>query len=166
MTKTERTHHWRGGPQPAPLDERLFKHRQIDPATGCWEWTATTHKGYGRMNIGQKSKPVHRVSAHIWLGFDLDSPLKVCHHCDNRKCFNPQHLFVGTTKDNWDDMVAKGRRRIAVGQRAANAKLTDLDVLRIRKLFGTMPATDIANLFSISLPHVYKVARHRRWQHL
>lgn len=164
MTQRDRTRP--GGPRPAPLSERLFRYREVNPESGCWEWTATTTKGYGRMTIKQKSTPVHRVSAHLWLGLELASPLKVCHRCDNRKCFNPDHLFIGTTKDNWDDMVAKGRRKIAVGERAANSKLTNEEVTRIRALFGTIPATEIAALFSISIPHVYKVAKRRRWQHL
>jgi len=52
---------------------------------------------------------VPRLAAHLWLGFDLKSTLKVLHRCDNPPCFNPKHIFIGTQSDNMRDCVSKKR---------------------------------------------------------
>lgn len=78
---------------------------------GCWEYTGYCWKksGYGRIRIGGRILRVHRVSAFLFLGFDLNSPMMVLHTCDNPPCFNPDHLFIGTGVDNQQDCKAKGR---------------------------------------------------------
>lgn len=96
---------------------RLFKCRLINSKTGCWEWTgARKPNGYGHMGckiISGHYMPVgvHIVAAVIWLGFDINSNLYICHRCDNPPCFNPEHLFQGTGTDNQIDSVIKGRHR-------------------------------------------------------
>lgn len=78
--------------------------------SGCWEWTGTLSKsGYGKIKWQQKDWRVHRLMAHLWLGMAATDERLVCHACDNPKCFNPAHLFVGTSKDNQQDSVRKGR---------------------------------------------------------
>jgi len=81
---------------------------------GCIEWKGPKNqKGYGQIytkRLGKKGRPylVHRI---VWEMFNgrLSDDLMVCHHCDNPKCINIKHLFVGTAKDNFDDAVRKGR---------------------------------------------------------
>ncbi len=95
------------------LSERLLRRRTIS-AVGCWEWKGSLdHGGYGKIALRSEGKSllrgVHRVAAAIWMGFELESELQICHHCDNRKCFNPEHLFIGTQKDNVRDALTKGR---------------------------------------------------------
>jgi hypothetical protein len=82
---------------------------------GCWEWNGTiTKKGYGYIKVRSDFKTtlsklrVHRISYEYHFG-DIGDKL-VCHSCDNRRCFNPAHLFLGTYKDNYDDCKRKGRR--------------------------------------------------------
>ena len=103
------------GKHPTELQDRLFAHREID-SNGCWNWMLhIMHVGYGHIRIGsdvdgtRKTVRVHRLAAHLWKGFDLNSKLQVLHHCDNRKCFNPDHLFIGTHSDNMADCSRKGR---------------------------------------------------------
>lgn len=82
----------------------------IDEQTGCWNWTGYTNEhGYGMMPYAGHSEFVHRVSAHVFLRFDLRSQLFVLHRCDNPKCFNPKHLFAGNQTDNMRDASSKGR---------------------------------------------------------
>lgn len=93
------------------LPDRLTDRREI-VESGCWEWRGFRDpKGYGRIQWqGRKSALVHRVAAHYALGLDLDDfSTNVCHRCDNPPCFNPEHLFLGTHRENMLDAQAKGR---------------------------------------------------------
>jgi hypothetical protein len=88
----------------------FFANIALDEATGCWNWTGNLRNWrYGGIYYSGRDESVHRVVAHLYLGFDLASPLEVCHRCDNPRCFNPKHLFVGTHLENMQDMVKKGR---------------------------------------------------------
>lgn len=95
-------------------DSRLFW-GQVDKSTACWEWTGDIGiSGYGYFYLKGQGKlrgkrwSAHRLSWALVHGVICDG-LFACHHCDNRKCVNPAHLFLGTTKDNLIDMVNKGR---------------------------------------------------------
>ena len=94
----------------AGLGRRLLLRRRIVD-NGCWEYTGNLdRKGYGRIRFqGFPTRAVHRFSAWVWLDFDIDSNLMICHRCDNPKCFNPNHLFKGTASDNIRDSVSKNR---------------------------------------------------------
>jgi hypothetical protein len=81
-----------------------------DGPNGCWEWTAArTAKGYGCFRFGSRgSARAHRVAYELFVG-PIPDGLLVCHHCDNPSCVNPDHLYVGTQKQNRQDAVLRNR---------------------------------------------------------
>ncbi len=98
---------------PLPLSSRFKGKYRVDLASGCWLWTATKTKGgYGCASIEGGRKGIwttaHRVSWVLFRGL-IPKGLYVLHKCDNPSCVNPEHLFLGTQKDNMLDMVGKGR---------------------------------------------------------
>ena len=74
----------------------------------CWEWQANTGRGYGMFWFGKTPIVAHRASWMMLRG-PIPEGMNVLHKCDNRKCVNPNHLFIGTQSDNVQDMLQKGR---------------------------------------------------------
>ena len=97
-------------PFPETAWERLLKRRTIDPLTECWIWTgAHSGSGYGEIRYLRRYYDVHRLVGWLRLNLSSNPGLQVLHKCDNKRCFNPDHLFLGTQKDNLQDASQKGR---------------------------------------------------------
>lgn len=92
-----------------PIIDRLLKKIKIDSVTDCWIWQGGKNNiGYGMIRDEHGMRTTHRVSYEIHKGM-IPKGMCVLHSCDNPLCVNPNHLRVGTHKDNTQDMISKGR---------------------------------------------------------
>lgn len=92
--------------------ERLLQNIEINETTDCWEWQGGTNNiGYGLIRDDKRMRTTHRVSYEEHNQVAIPKYMCVCHTCDNPLCVNPQHLWLGTRKDNIQDMIKKGRAR-------------------------------------------------------
>jgi hypothetical protein len=152
-----------------PAEDRFWQYANTGPFTDCWEWTGTiTYKGYGSIGIAGRDVPAHRFSFELHNG-PIPEGMLVCHHCDNRCCVNPYHLFLGTHQDNSRDMHAKGRQpyHTGKGERNASAKLTAADVRQIRELYTQgMKQAELARQFRVSCGCIFGIVHHRIWSHI
>jgi DNA-binding XRE family transcriptional regulator len=148
-----------------PLIDRFKGKYSIRPDTGCWQWTSATAEGrYGVLWFADgKSKYAHRVSYELHVG-PIPDGLVICHRCDNGLCVNPDHLFAGTTKDNHDDMVSKGRGPRQGGEWNPGSKLTVVQVDQIRKLNGgKLSQNEVARMFDVSRGTIKDIWKGRSW---
>lgn len=150
------------------LEER-FQGKFAVKETGCWEWTSAKNiYGYGLINnipdVIPKVVFAHRVSWTIHFG-QIPEGLYVLHKCDNRKCVNPEHLFLGTKADNSADRDTKKRQ--AFGARNGNAKYSDKDVLAIYDMHDSgMKNPEIAKVLGGSRITIWEIVTGRKWGHL
>lgn len=126
-----------------------------------------TPLGYGvfRVNNPRRCDRAHRAAYEMAYGPIPDGQM-VCHKCDRRACINPDHLFLGTQKDNMADAAAKGR--VAHGEQQGAAKLTEANVREIRRSYrdGEETLRELSARFGISPPSVFRVVRRITWKHV
>lgn len=150
-------------------EDALLHHLTVGDPDECWEWhSARTPMGYGLFTHRAKNYYAHRVAYETFVG-PIPDGLDVCHTCDNPSCCNPAHLWVGSAKDNAQDMVKKGRDCHAVfrGEDHANSKLTASQVREIRRLCEEgINQTEIGKRFSVSQSAVMAIRTGRTWKHL
>lgn len=126
---------------------------------GCWEWSGCLNtSGYAWMFFKGRSIAVSRVMWQLTNG-EIHSDLFVLHRCDNRRCVNPKHLFLGTNATNMADMVAKGRSP------RSRAKLTEEDVMAIRSE-ADLPIEQLARKYAVSKATICNVTTRRTWRHI
>jgi hypothetical protein len=134
----------------------------------CWEWQGFRNpKGYGRVKMNCRSVMAHRVAYELEVG-RIPEGLDVCHHCDNRACCNPSHLFTGTHTDNNRDRHLKGRSAGPKGERHGRNKLTDDLVMEIRRrhLAGGVTFNELGRQYGVTGVMVRFIVTGKNWNHL
>jgi len=141
----------------------------------CWEWNGNCFpNGYGQISIGGrfgKKHLVHRVSYELFFG-EIAYGLLVLHHCDNRRCVQPAHLFLGSHYDNTMDMIQKERqgnnapKSPAHGEVHGMAKLTDKQVAEIRQRYGKRgiggeSSMTLAKEFGVSFQSIIDIVNYK-----
>ena len=151
------------------VNERFWQKVSKRDEKLCWEWNAALMQGYGWFCFNKQEGPkfAHRVSAFFaGLISNINSELHVLHECDNPKCCNPSHLFVGTNLDNVADRVSKGRTKAIVQNGEANgmSKLESKEVEAIKKLYksGTLSQSKLAKMFNVRQPHISRIVNETR----
>jgi hypothetical protein len=136
-----------------------------DDCTVCNEWQGKLDEhGYGRVNASNTNARAHRVAWKLIYGA-IPKNMCVLHSCDNRKCVNVHHLFLGTQDDNIADMLAKGRN--SKGEIHGKAKLSELDAKAVKGLFSLgVSKSDICATYDICRSHVSKIIRGANWASL
>ena len=138
---------------------------KVDKSGDCWEWTGAKSCGYGNSWNDGKHIGAHRLVLHI-MGIDIPAGMYVCHRCDNRGCVNPDHLFIGTPKDNMRDKIDKGRDRYSPrkGEKNGNSKLSEGNVKEI--LLSDESNATLAKRFDISRQLAWKIRTKQVWSHV
>ena len=160
--------------KPRPLTVRLWSRVDISAGPeGCWLWQGSVNdRGYGQIRaepVGNAIRGIktttHRAAWTLTHGH-IPEGMGVCHRCDNPRCVNPSHLWLGTHAENLGDMKSKGRA--ARGDRSGTARLNSKQVRVIRKLLqvGFCSRSELAVLTNVSCSSINNINNKTTWGHL
>lgn len=151
-----------------PLSEKHLDRfwSYVDKGQDCWEWTKFTNRGYGAFGVNGVVVYVHKLSWCIHNG-PVPDGLCVCHTCDNRKCVNPAHLFLGTLADNNLDKEAKGRGVNLEGEAHGMSKLSVQEVIEIkRKLELGTGLSQLGREYNVTPQTIFSIKNGTTWKHV
>ena len=165
----------------AQTERFLDRIDRSDDPEACWTWTGTQRRGgYGAVRTMDGMRQAHRVMWTLTNG-EIPDGMILCHTCDNPKCVNPNHLWLGTHATNAADRQRKNRsaigerhgsrtkpERILRGQHAPGAKLCPSDVFEIRRLYqrGVNGYVTLAKQFNVSTFAIRQIVNGRTWRHV
>lgn len=138
--------------------------------TPCQEFDGPKDKdGYGILVIGNRrqGKKMVRANRLAWALHNGADPVGkvVMHTCDNPSCLNPEHLVLGTTKQNVADKYAKGRNVDLFGELNGMAKLTTQDILRIRESYACgVKQVTLCKEYGLASSHMSRICNNKSWR--
>lgn len=150
------------------LKERFLEKTVILSKKKCWLWSGSQDgRGYGHLGrgIGTKIIKAHRASYIIFVG-KIPKGFMVCHKCDVPSCVNPNHLFIGTSKDNANDRDRKGRQKTPLGEKHGKSVLTAKLVRKIRKEYSPIKGgyALLSRKYGLDPSHVRSIVNHKIWR--
>jgi hypothetical protein len=130
--------------------------------TQCWEWQGHLDPGtgYGRVTHNYTRYGAHRLSYQLFRG-DITDDMFVCHECDNPKCVNPYHLFLGTPEDNNRDAARKNR--LPKGGKHHAAKLTQEEADEIRDFYPDISQRQLAKKYKVCRTTISNILKRKIW---
>jgi hypothetical protein len=149
------------------VDLRFWEKVDIKGPNDCWNWTAgTCTNGYGNFKANVSAIKTTRASRYVYATriSQIPSGLSVCHKCDNRRCVNPNHLFLGTAKDNAIDKSKKGRCQDHRGEKHPEHKLTTPNVIEI--IASNATYSSMSAKFGVSKGLIGHIKAGRAWKHV
>jgi hypothetical protein len=152
--------------------QSFWEHVNVLTQDECWEWqgakTGMPGMLYGTIKINKKRWTAHRLAYVLHFG-EIPAGMLVCHTCDNPPCCNPRHLFLGTHKDNHQDMLSKQRGNPPRGDTHPHAKLSEMAVREIRRRYkfrGVDDSVSLAKEFGVSQRTIRDAANKSLWKHV
>ena len=152
--------------QPLPITKERIEAKVLRiPEAGCWVWMGgATVRGYGQIESNKRKLYAHRASYEAFVG-PIPKGMYVCHACDNVACVNPNHLFLGTQKQNLQDMANKGRS--TRGSKNPMSKLNETQVKLIKlALKEGMNSALLAVMHQTTTQNIQLIATGKRWNHV
>ena len=145
------------------MQEKIKKKTTID-AKGCWIWKGSKHRqGYGNIRFNQKYGLAHRVAWEVFKG-KIPEDLKVCHKCDVTSCCNPDHLFLGSQKENVQDGIVKGRySHRKIGKRRNKLCFSQVQEIKMLSENG-MSRKELEKKFSVGQTCIHKILSGTSWK--
>lgn len=144
--------------QSGTIEDRFFS-RFVKVDSGCWQWRAHTDKdGYGFLPGDRQNIRAHRLSYELHCG-PIPEGMIVCHKCDNPGCVNPDHLFIGTHKDNAQDALRKKRHYL--GEKNGRSKLTEHQAAQIKT--SSQTGQELAKIYGVTKSTINRIKRGESW---
>lgn len=158
------------------VEQRFWS--KVQKTDGCWLWIGARFRGrkgqlrYGMFAVNRYPVRAHRFSYELHYG-PIPESVKVLHRCDNERCVRPDHLWLGNQLENIQDMVDKGRQGEGgkghthashFGEKSPIAKLTDTDVLTIRR--SNSSQRDLADAYGVGRTTIRHILERKTWKHL
>lgn len=149
-----------------PLIIRKFFSRVSESKNGCWEWIGGINSsGYGCFKFQEKQQLTHRLS-YSWFVGPIECGKLICHLCNNKKCVNPHHLYLGTQFENMRDAVKDGL--IEVGEKSSSSKLKYKDVVSIKKEYKNSNLTqyELAKKYKTVQTNIHMIVSGKTWKNV
>lgn len=145
---------------------QLLSKVNMGAADACWLWKPPPAvNGYGQMNAAGQIRSAHHMMWELWNGRPVPKGFQLRHTCDVRRCCNPNHLLVGTAKENIQDMIERGN--FHHGENHCHAIRTNAEVTEMRRLFAAgMSQAAIARRYGVRSSYVWRIVNRKIWRYV